>query len=100
MVMMRMGDTVANIDQQCEENDLSEVSDLLIDDFYFPDCTELTKIRKSNKLLADFEVKGGDWKEILESYKDYFGDHLKSENQNLKRESANVSVELYEGSNA
>lgn len=82
--------------RQCVEQDLSLLTEELVEDFYIPACAELTNVSKSNQRVDAYVKVEGDWQETAQAYKKYFGDRITSENQNISDKAANLIADFGE----
>lgn len=84
----------------CEEQDLSAITDSLMEGFFIPDCAALMSVSKTtNSLDADLSVEG-DWQAVYNGYKEYFSDKLISESQNPSEKSGDLQATLYDDEQA
>lgn len=84
------------VKRQCMEQDLSLLTDELVEGFYIPACAELTNVSKSNTHVDAYVKVEGDWQDTTQVYKEYFGDRMTSENQNISEKSANLIADFGE----
>lgn len=86
--------------KNCEEQDHSTVTEDLPVGFFIPDCALVTSVSKnSHGIDAYFTVEEGDWQDVFNAYKEFFGDSLNQERQDPASGKAELDASLYENPN-